>query len=164
MASTRVVEQQPRPVMLLMSWVELGRIFIIGAIIGLLSAALYVMLDKYVLTPALCSAPEMASRCAAKPYFASGIAMVIGAIAGLFALVQQRAYRPLLVILLATAGLWNVVLLTAMLPLWTAAIATALIFGIVYCAFAWLAQIRNFVIALVVGVVLVLLMRLIVSA
>lgn len=163
MASTRVVEQQPRPVMLLMSWLELGRIFIVGALIGLASAALYVMLDKYVLTPALCSTPEMAARCEAKPYFAGGIAMIVGAVMGLFALVQQRVYRPLLIILLATIGLWNTVLLLDALPLWTATIVTALIFGVAYCAFAWLAQIRNFIAASMVGVVLILLMRLIVS-
>ena len=164
MASTRVVEQQPRPVMLLMSWSELVRILITGALVGLFTAALYAMLDKYVLTPALCSAPELAARCAAKPYFASGIALVVGGVAGLFALVQQRVFRPLLVVLLATAGMWNIVLLIALVPVWLAALSVAVLFGASYALFAWLAQIRNFVVAFAIGLVVVLLMRLIISA
>jgi hypothetical protein len=157
------MEQQSRPVMLLMSWSELGRVVTIGALVGLVTVALCAILDKYVLTPALCSAPEMAARCASKSYFASAIAMVLGAVAGLFALVQQRVYRPLLVILLATVGLWNVALLIVTLPLVVAIIAAALLFAATYGAFAWLAQIRNFVIALIVGIILVVLMRLMLS-
>ncbi len=164
MASTKVVEQQPRAVMLLMSWNELFRVMIIGALTGLLVAALYAMIDKYVLTPSLCSNPELAARCASKPYFASGVAMLIGSVAGLFALVQQRVYRPLLVVLLAAAGLWNIVLLIVSFPLWGAIISAALLFAVTYAVFAWLAQIRNFIVALVVGLVLVLMMRLIISA
>ena len=164
MASTKVVEQQPRAVMLLMSWSELIRVMIIGALTGLLVAALYAMLDKYVLTPTLCSSPELAARCASKPYFASGVAMLIGSIGGLFALVWQRVYRPLLVVLLSAAGLWNVVLLIVNFPLWGAILSVALIFAVTYAVFAWIAQIRNFIIALVVGLVIVLLMRLIISA
>jgi hypothetical protein len=147
-----------------MSLSELIQVLIVGALAGLITVALYAMLDRYVLTPALCSAPELAARCEAKPYFASGIAMIVGAVLGLFVLVQRRVYRPLLVTLLSTAGLWNIVIVIAQFPVWLAAISIALIFAVVYAAFAWLAQIRNFIYALIVGVVLVLLMRIIISA
>lgn len=164
MASTRVVEQQPRPVMLLMSWGELVRILLIGALVGLITIALYASLDKYVLTPALCTSPELAVRCASKPYFAAGIATVVGGVIGLFALVNQRVYRPLYVVLLAAAGLWNAVLIIGAFPFWLAIVSVALIFAVVYALFAWLAQIRNFVVAFAVGLIVVLLMRLIISA
>lgn len=164
MASTKVVEQQPRPVMLLMSWGELVRVIIVGAIVGLVTLALHAMLDKYVLTPTLCSAPELAARCASKPYFAAAVATIISAVIGLFALVQQRVYRPLFVVLLATAGLWNVVLLLVTLPLWAGVVGALFAFASAYAVFAWLAQIRNFIVALIVALALVLVMRLIVSA
>lgn len=164
MASTKVVEQQPRAVMLLMSWGELLRVVAVGALVGIVTWASYGLLHTYILTPALCNAPELAARCQAEPYFSGGVATVIGAIVGLLMMVWQRVFRPLLVVLLASAGLWNVVLITAGFTWWLAIVVGALLFGITYAMFAWLAQIRNFLVSVIVGIVLVVVMRLIISA
>lgn len=164
MASTKVVEQQPRAVMLLMSWGELLRVVAVGALVGVVTWASYGLLHTYVLTPALCNAPELAARCQAEPYFAGGVATVVGAVVGLLLLVWQRVFRPLLVVLLASAGLWNVVLITTGFSWWVAILTSALLFGVTYAMFAWLAQIRNFIVSVIVGVVLVVVMRLIISS
>jgi hypothetical protein len=60
--------------------------------------------------------------------------------------------------------LWNVVLLLVTLPLWAGVVGALFAFASAYAVFAWLAQIRNFIVALIVALALVLVMRLIVSA
>lgn len=168
MTKTVVTEEKPNSVphgVLLMSWREVVRVALIGAVVGLATYALTVVLDKYIITGLACGAePSGALNCDSKEYVASAAAMLLVAIGALFALVQSRVYRPLLVLILAAAGLWNVTLL-ALNTSWFASIfAMALIFAIGYAAFAWLVQIRNFFLATALGIVVVVLMRLIISA
>lgn len=147
-----------------MSVGDVVRVALSGLAVGVATYLLYLLLDKYVFTPTLCGATAAALKCDNKMYFASGVATVLGAFGGLFAMVQQRVYRPLLVVLLATVGLWNFVLIAATLPWWLALLLTGLIFALAYAAFAWLVQLRNFILALVITVVILVVMRLIISA
>lgn len=160
MAQVKRVEATTAP--LLMSLRSVLTIVVIGVVVGLITLAAYYLLDRYVFTPGLCSdLNEGTGRCENKLYFSSGFAMVIGAMAGLFGLVQQRVFRPLLVVLLVTVGLWNVPLLDIGSTVWLKVLIVALLFGIAYAAFSWLVQLRNFVVALVLSVVVVVLMRVI---
>lgn len=163
MAVRKEVEQV-RPPVLLMSWRDLIKLAIAGAIIGIVTLALYVVLDKYVFGPSLCSDLNAATgRCENKLYFASGLAMVIGGMAALFYTVQQRVYRPLLVVLLVVVGLWNSLLLIGALPMIFAVLAAAALFALAYMGFAWLVQLRNFIAAIVVSVIVVIVLRIILA-
>ena len=156
--------EQVRPPVLLMPWRDLLKIAIAGAVIGIVTIALYVLLDKYVFTPTLCSDLNAdTGRCENKLYFASGLAMVLGGIAALFYTVQQRVYRPLLVVLLVTVGLWNSLLLIAQLPMLLAACVAAALFALAYAVFSWLVQLRNFVAALAVSTIIVVILRIILA-
>lgn len=163
MATAKVLEQ-PRPAALLMSFKDLLRILGVGALIGLVTYALYVVLDQYVFTPALCGTgvgfPE---RCESKEYFASTLAMILGAMGGLFTLVQQRVYRPLLVVIASSFTLWNVLTLEGNIPWWGFTLLIAAIFALAYGAFAWIVQIRNLYIALGVSVILFVVIRLLIA-
>jgi len=136
-------------------------IAIAGAVVGLIVLAVYFMLDKYVFTPGLCGEGADPARCDSKVYFVSTLSMVIGGLAGLFALVRQRAFRPLLVVLLASVGLWDIVLILAGMTWWAGVLLIAVIFAAAYLAFAWLVQLRNFYLALGISAVVIVLMRLI---
>ncbi len=160
MAKTKPVEKQLG--LPLMSWRDVGRLVLGGVLVGLITLALYAVLDKYILTPGLCSeVGTVTGRCENKLYFANAFAMVLGAFAGLFIMVQQRVFRPLLVVILATAGLWNIIMVTTDLSWWLHALIIAVLFGITYVAFAWLVQLRNFLVALILAVILVIAMRLV---
>lgn len=164
MASTKVIEQ-PRPMAIIMSYKDLLRVIASGLIIGLVTYALYVALDRYVFTPALCgNASDLAGRCQSKESFASALAMVGGAIVGLFAMVQTKAYRPLLVVLFATISLWGLPALLVELPWWMFTLAFSLIFGLAYAAFAWIVQLRNLYVAIGVGIVFLILLRLLINS
>ena len=164
MASSRVVDQ-PSPIMFNMRLVELFRVIGVGVIIGFITYLIFIILDKYVFTPSLCGTSGLEQRCANKESFASSIALVIGAFGGLFALVQQRVYRPLLVVILTTLALWNVPLIASggSSLLWAVAMAVIL-FGLAYGAFTWLVQVRNLYLAATLGIVLLIVLRLVFSS
>lgn len=165
MANTKPkpVDDMPTTMPRLMTWRDAVNTLIVGAVIGLAALAVYFLLDKYVFTPGLC-ANQMdidPARCENKEYFASTLAMIVAGLGGLFALVQQRVFRPLLVVLLVTVGLWDVLPLIAGAEWWVSTLLSGLVFAIAYLAFAWLVQLRNFYLALGVSVLVIVVMRLI---
>lgn len=155
-------EQAPSVLSRLLTWREALGVVAAGVVVGLVTLAAYFVLDKYVFTPGLCMDAAMdPSRCESKIYFSNSLAMVIGGLVGLFMLVQQRVFRPLLVVLLATVGLWGVIQLFDGVVWWMSALLVALVFLLAYLAFAWLVQLRNFYLALGITIVVVVLMRVI---
>src|SRR4051794_10240454 len=97
--ATRKVAEQVKPGALLMPWQDIIKIGVAGALIGLLTMVLYIVFDRYVFSPTLCSDLNAGTgRCDNKLLFSSGVALVIGALPILFFFVQQRIYRPLLII------------------------------------------------------------------
>ncbi len=150
---------------LLASPVDMMRIFFAGMSVGVLSFIIFLLLKHYVFMPMLCGNEVLGNlRCQNVDNLANGFAMVLGAIGGLVALVQLRVLRPLLVVLCASVGIWNCLLLGAGLVWWQGALAMVLLFGLAYAAFAWLLQLRSFVVALILGLVLVVVLRLVLMA
>ena len=80
---------------------EIIRTVLCGMGVGLLTALVMFLMNKFVFGAVLCRAQSMAD-CSQAPTYAMIVAMVIGAIAGLVALARLRVYRPLLIVLAAT--------------------------------------------------------------
>jgi hypothetical protein len=159
MAARKIVEQV-RPGALLMSWKDMLKIAAAGALTGVVTMLLYVAFDKYVFSPTLCSDLNVATgRCENKLLFASGVALILGSVPVLFFFVQQRVYRPLLVILLAVATLWGMPLLLGVLAMHLAGLLSIVLFALTYLTYAWLVQIRNFPIALGLSLFVVILIK-----
>ena len=164
MATTKVLEQ-PRPKVLVMQYKDLAVLLGTAAVVGLVSYALYIALDRYAFTPLLCEGTTMlASRCAETSTYASGVAMAIGALGALFTTVQQRVYRPLLVVLFVTVSLWGILQIGAGLAWWLQLLVVTAIFSLAYGLFAWIVQIRNLYLALGLGIFMVIALRLILSS
>ena len=141
-----------------MSQAELLRVIVCGVGVGVVVSLAMMLLEKFIFGTVLCR-PQSMVDCASAPSYAMIVAMVIGAIGGLVALARMRVYRPLLVVLAATVSLWGVNALTAPFAWYWAAGIAALLFGLAYGLFAWIARIRNFVMALVVTIVVIVLVR-----
>jgi hypothetical protein len=164
MASTKVIEQ-PRPAAIVMSFPDLARVLISGFVIGLITYALYVTLDRYVFTPTLCGdVAGLAERCQSKEEFSSVLAMVLSGILALIALIQTRVYRPLLVVLLVTISLWGVPIVATSLPWWAFTGIMGVIFALTYAAFAWLVQVRNLYLAIGISIAFLIVLRLILNS
>lgn len=134
----------------------------IGAAIGLVTSGAAYALDNYVLQAIMCRGDG--AGCEQAPTYAMTVAMVIGALLGLIALVQMRVYRPLLVVLATTIGLWGFVHLTEAMAWYWGLVIPVVLFALSYLLFAWVARIRAFLIALIVSVVLVVAMQLILAS
>ncbi|MBC7512769.1 hypothetical protein H7142_03890 [Candidatus Saccharibacteria bacterium] len=137
-----------------MSVKTLTRIFLYGLIVGVVSFMLYVGFDRLIFEPVLCRESAALARCESKGQFAAGAAIIIGSLLGLFLLVRERVYRPILAILGVAVGLWGIYALVGALPVVLAAIVSTLVFGLAYVLFSWLVQPTSLVISLV-GVVVV---------
>lgn len=135
----------------------------IGAGVGLLVAGVSVLLEKYVFAAVLCRAGADAT-CSQAPEYAMVVAMVIGAIFGVLALIQARVFRPLLVVLAVVVSLWGMSTLVSEYQwYWQLAIAVGF-FSLTYLLYSWVARIRSFLIASSITIVLAVVMRYIIMS
>lgn len=143
-----------------MSMRTIAKIFAFGLLVGIVSFALYVGLDRFVFEPILCRENGALARCESKEEFAAGAAVVLGSFLGLFLLVRERVYRPILAVLGIAISLWGVFGLVGALPVVLAACVAMLLFALAYVVFSWLVQPTSLVVSLVGVVVVATLARL----
>ena len=129
-------------------------IVLYGALVGLVTFLLYLILSKLVFEPILCRDTIALARCAAKNDFASGVAIILASLVGLFLLVRERVYRPILAIIGVCISLWGILAVVAVLPVVIAGFVTIILFGVSYLLFSWLVQPTSLVIS-VAGVAIV---------
>ena len=137
---------------------ELISTILTGVAVGLLVAILYFLLNKFVFGAVLCR-PQSTADCSQAPNYSMIVALIVASIGGVAGLARARVYRPLLIVLASAIALWGVQSLVANVVWYWALIATVVLFGLAYGLFGWLARIRNFILALVMTIVLVVLVR-----
>ncbi|HEU4715827.1 MAG TPA: hypothetical protein VFS14_03280 [Candidatus Saccharimonadales bacterium] len=133
-------------------------VLLLGAVIGLLVWGLSLTIDRYVLTPTLCQAGQIA-QCGNTAVYAEDIAAVIGAAVGLFFLVRLQVYRPLLVVIAVVVSLWGILGQVALLPWYGIGLAAIALYAFAYGLFAWVARFRSFWMVVILYVVLVAAVR-----
>ncbi|HTK39648.1 MAG TPA: hypothetical protein VL362_02175 [Patescibacteria group bacterium] len=132
---------------------EVASIVAVGAAVGLIVSGAYYLLEKYIFSAVLCRAGADAS-CSQAPEYAMVVAMVIGAIVGLLALVQVRVYRPLLVVIGSLVTLWGFTNLVSDLTWYWSLLASVVFFALTYLLYAWVARIRSFLLASIIAIIL----------
>ena len=142
---------------------EVASVAAVGASVGIISWVAMTLLEKYVFAAVLCS-QDAAANCADSANYALIVAMILGGLAGLIALVQARIYRPLLVVVAATAALWGFSdkLIGEIQWYWALPI-TLVLFALAYALFAWIARLRSFILSAVISLVLVVIVRLVMN-
>ena len=141
---------------------ELIRILLLGAVAGLLTWLLTYVLDTYVYHALLCRGA--AQSCANAPLYASVSATILVALGALFALIRMHIYRPLLIVLAATISLWGIVMMVGDMQWYWVAIMSLLLYALAYGLFAWLSRIRYLWLMLFLTVVLIVIVRLVLTA
>lgn len=137
---------------------ELVSTILTGVAVGLLVAVLYFLLNKFVFGAVLCR-PQSTADCSQAPNYSMIVALIVASIAGVAGLARARVYRPLLIVLAAAIALWGFQSAVTNVVWYWALLATMVLFGLAYGLFGWLARIRNFILALVVTIVIVILVR-----
>lgn len=159
--ATVYTEEKPSP-FVAMNRRQFVQVLLTGLIIGVVAWGLSLMFDAYVYQAILCR--EGGTKCSDSLQYAQVTASLIGAMAGLFAVVRLQVFRPLLVVVAATVALWSVLALAAPLSLLLAAVAVAALYALAYALFSWIVRIRSFILALVVIVVVIVAIRLVITA
>lgn len=133
-----------------------------GALVGLLSWSLSLLLDQVVFRGLLCH--ETLMQCDASTQYATSTADIVAMGIGVFFLVRMQVYRPLLVGLCVLASLWGLFSIVSTFSTLMAGLIFVCLFGISYVLFAWIARIRLFLTALLVMVVLIVIARLVLNS
>ena len=143
---------------------ELASIITVGVSVGVITWVAMSLLERYVFAAVMCR-QDAAANCTDAAGYALTVALILGALAGLIALVQVRVYRPLLVVVAATTALWGFAdKLIAGLDWYWALPITVIVFGLAYGLFAWVARLRSFILSVVISVVLVVMIRLVMNS
>lgn len=150
------------------AWATMGRtkllkVFLSGVIVGVLTYALYVVLERFVFDPVLCRESVALARCETKDEYAAGVAILLGSMAGLILLVRQLVYRPIMALLGVVISLWGVFAMVALMPWYVAVLVVALFFGVAYALFSWLVQPTNLYISLAIVIVTAAIARLVMT-
>lgn len=133
--------------------------FFIGLGVAGLALALGFLLDTYVIGRITCGVGTSVVSCESSPAFSSAIGLIIACVVSLVLLVRQRVYRPLLVMLASLAVLWGIGATWPHTMNLFGIILAIVAGGLVFSLLSWLAQIRNFVISVVLIVVTVIALR-----
>lgn len=141
---------------------QLMQVIVVGVVVGAFSWIFAQVLGMYALKPASCSGDAFV--CAASSQPAVILAAILAGCIGLFGLVKLQIFRPLLIVIAATMSLWGVVGLLTALPWYLSLLATVLFYAVAYTAFMWVARIRTFWLVLVLFVLLIVGVRLIITA
>lgn len=143
---------------------DIASIAIIGLAVGVISWAAMTLLERFVFVAVMCREGANAN-CADAASYALIVAMILGALAGLVALVQARIYRPLLIVIAATAALWGFDSQLFNDVIWYIALpVTAVLFALTYLLFAWIARLRSFILSVLLSVVLIVAIRYVLNA
>lgn len=141
---------------------ELIKILLLGIAVGLATWGLTYILDTYVYHALLCKGNALS--CNSSSFYASLSATILIALGALLVLIRMHIYRPLLIVLAATISLWGVVTMIGGLQWYWVAIMMALLYALAYGLFAWISRIRYLWLMLLLTVILIVAVRLVLTA
>lgn len=134
-------------------------VLLLGGIIGLLVWGLGALLNQFVFDAYFCQ-NDISSQCGSAKNYAAVAAGLVGAIVALGGLVRLGVYRPLLVVIASVLSTWGVVQLSWELSLLTGMLVAVVLYAAAFGLYSWVGRVREFWIALIIIVLLVVGVRL----
>ena len=134
------------------------QVALLGAGLGIASWLLTMLVRQIIFVPLFCGDPSN-SMCVGATGGAGVIVLIAMGIAGLLGLVRLGVYRPLLVALAAAVTLWGMSVWLGGLYWFEALAWSILLYALSYVVFTWLVRPRNFGLAALLVVIVVLLAR-----
>jgi hypothetical protein len=145
------------------TWRDIATALWVGAIVGWIVWAGALILNQYVIGPVACQTETSMIKCDQTLLVSSGVASLLAGIVGLALLVRQRIVRPLLVVLAVGVTQWGIgSTWLAGLPWYFTALLIMLVTALFYAVFVWFTQVRHFLLAFIMTIVLVIGFRLLI--
>ena len=139
----------------------LARLLVIGFVVGMLGWLLYLGIAQFIIEQIFCRNADSFGVCRNGGTVAWAAAQVVVMIAALAALARLAVYRPLFIILGVFIALWSAHAWLGVLPWWGAMLWHGALFALAFAVFGWLARIQSFIVALIIGLVVIVLSRVI---
>lgn len=140
---------------------SLLRLFIVGFLTGLVGWLLYLGIAQYFIEPVFCQNASTFSMCKNGGTIAWVSASIIVLAAATAVLARMAVYRPLLIVLGVIFALWSANAWLGGMSWYLGALWQALLFGLGFAVFGWIARTLNFVVAVIVSILVIVLARLI---
>lgn len=139
---------------------DLISIILLGALTGIVMWVLGMFLYRFVLDAYLCQG-DISSQCSeGTANYAALIAGIVGSVGALFGLIQLRVYRPLLVVIASMFSLWGIIQITWGIGWFTGILMVGLLYGLAFGVYSWIARLREFWIAFISIILIILAVRL----
>lgn len=138
---------------------DLMSVLVLGGIIGAIVWLLGLLLHTYVFDAYFCQG-DINSQCGSAKNYAAVAATLVGGVAALGGLVRLRVYRPLLVVLASLISTWGVVQISWDFGWFTGILVAIVLYGLAFGLYGWMSRIREFWVALLIIILLVVAVRL----
>ncbi|PLS81741.1 hypothetical protein CYG49_01175 [Candidatus Saccharibacteria bacterium] len=132
---------------------------IIGAAVGLFVGLLTFLISRFLIVPLFCRSADSFAVCANGGSIAYNSALIIVSMVAVAVLAKIGVYRPLLVSLGAAAVLWGLQSYIGPLGWFEYAAWVIGLFALAYGVFFWILRLRNFLAAVIVFVLVIVLLR-----
>lgn len=158
MAELTVEETQPQTISSSYSWYKVA---IAGVLLGILFWGLSLVLDQYIIGGWFCPANAGAAVCANSLSVSGNIATVLVAVAGTFALVRLKVFRPLLAALASGVVMWGLADWTRGLVWIEAIVWSAGLYALGYSLFAWITRYSRLTLVIIAVLAVVIIARIV---
>jgi len=136
---------------------------VIGAAVGAIYFLIYLLLQRYVVTPLSCGISSSASQCARADVVAGGIATILAAVGGVAAGIRLTLARPLIVAVAVGVLTWGLATWTGGLHWLESAIWTIVLYILGYVLFGWINRYPAIIPVVIVTVVILVVERILLS-
>src|SRR6266550_780442 len=142
--------------------VEVLRVGLLGALVGLFVPLLSWLIGKFFIQPVFCHSGDSLGLCSSgnlTPYYVATVIVTVVAVA---LLANWQVFRPLLIAVAAAAALWGLrkYLNDVANSNWVEYYGSSvLLYAVMYLLFYWLLRLRSFAVSVILTVVAVILVR-----
>lgn len=143
-----------------MSYRQLWMIGLIGVSVGVGAWLLGALFDMALFRFIFCREAGLAG-CTDSSAYANATGLLLATGIGVWALVRVQAFRPLLIGVAAAMTLWGVLTVLEPQPWYIELAVAGLLFGLTYMAYGWIMRLRSLVLAVILGIVLLIVVRLV---
>lgn len=134
---------------------------LIGAIVGAVAWGGGFLISRFIIEPVFCATPDSAAICQIRDTTSFNVALVVATFAGLLIMIRARVYRPLLIAIAAAISVWGLVSFVAQ-DIWVVRLLSiVLITSLAYAFYGLVAQLRSFIAAMIIAVLVVVGLRII---
>lgn len=144
---------------LMRPWQSWLRVIITGAAVGLLFWIITTLLTRYVIEPLTCRELANAAQCLGSNTLAGNVAAILTALAAILIMVRLNVIQPVIIAIGSAAILWDLSTWTGGL-FWAEAIGwSILLYALSYALFSWLTRYTRMIPAIIGGIIVILLIR-----